>query len=70
MDKIKCYECKCGEDFYEDDTECCNCGAPVDQSKFKDEPLMKVISQGEITEVKLPFLKENKADGQMVSDNS
>lgn len=55
---IKCYVCKCGEDLYEDDMECINCYAPVDPTMFKDEPLMEVISQGEIMVVNLPFIKK------------
>ena len=57
MKTIKCYSCECGEDFYEDDTECCNCGAPVVQSKFKNEPLYEIKSQGSIEIVGIPFLK-------------
>ena len=47
MKTIKCYVCECGEDFYEDDTECCNCGTLVDQSKFVNEPLIEITHQGE-----------------------
>lgn len=45
---IKFYTCECGEDFYEDDEECCNCGVPIDKSKLQDEELPEIISQGEI----------------------
>ena len=58
MKTIKCYACKCGEEFYEDDTECQGCGTPVDQSKFVDEPLGKIISQGPIEIVEIPLIKE------------
>lgn len=37
MKKIKTYQCECGEDFYEDDVNCVNCGKPIDKSKLKGE---------------------------------
>ena len=42
MDTIKCYTCGCGEDFYEDDLECVNCGLLVDTRKFEDETLVRI----------------------------
>ena len=39
---IKCYLCECGEDFYEDDLNCVNCGKDVDQIKFRDEPISEI----------------------------
>ena len=55
MKTIKCYTCECGEDFYEDDEECCNCGRPVNQSKFVEEPLMEVISEGLVDIADMPL---------------
>lgn len=51
MKTIKCYVCGCGEEIYEDDDACCNCGKPVDQGKFKEEPLVEIkhVSHTEIT---------------------
>jgi len=66
MATIKCYECECGEDFYEDDTECCNCGAPVDQSKFKEEPLVEIIEQSEVELVSLPLLNLNSEQKHII----
>ena len=57
MNTIKCYTCECGEDFYEDDDECVNCGALVDQSKFAEEELIKIVSQGVIVEEWIPLKK-------------
>lgn len=52
MKTIKFYVCECGEEFYEDDKECCNCGAPVDQKKFKIESVCEIthVVDGENTE--------------------
>ena len=58
MYKIKCYGCECGEEIYEDDMECVNCGKPVDPSKFKEEPLIQIISQGEVEEITFPRTKD------------
>ena len=55
--KIKCYTCECGEGFYEDDEECQNCGAPVDQSEFKIEECGEITSQGPIELVEIPLIK-------------
>lgn len=54
---MKSYTCDCGEDFYEDDKECCNCGKEVDFIKFKEEPLIKILSQGDIELREESFLK-------------
>jgi len=37
MKTLKTYECHCGEDFYEDDTVCINCGETIDKTKLVDE---------------------------------
>lgn len=55
MKTIKCYACECGEDFYEDDTECVNCGKPVDQSKFKEEQIPHITEVGPIAKEEIPL---------------
>ena len=42
MKTILTYGCKCGEDFYEDDTECINCGSLIDKRRLKKEPLIDI----------------------------
>jgi len=37
MKTIKTYVCSCGEDFFEDDEVCINCGIEIDESKLVDE---------------------------------
>lgn len=61
MESIKCYQCSCGEDMYEDDTECVNCGKAMDIGKLKDEPLHEITSQGPIQEVEMS-LNTRKSD--------
>lgn len=56
MKTIKCYECECGEEIYEDDQECCNCFKLVDQSLFKNEEIPEITSQGKITIVEIPLM--------------
>ena len=58
MKTIKCYTCKCGEDFYEDDTECVNCGTAVDPERFKDEPLAKITHVGDTMIVEVPLVRD------------
>ena len=50
MRTIKTYACKCGEDFYEDDECCINCGEPIDKSKLVEQELME-IKHGKVPEV-------------------
>ena len=50
MRTIKTYTCKCGEDFYEDDECCVNCGDPIDRSKLVEQKLME-IKHGKVPEV-------------------
>lgn len=48
---IKTYRCECGEDFYEDDLNCVNCGKTIDKSKLKDEEIADIkYPQKEIRE--------------------
>ena len=64
MQTIKSYICctrGCGEEFFEDDDACQNCGAAVDQSKFKDEPIFEITGQGPIQEVEMT-LNTRKSD--------
>jgi hypothetical protein len=42
MKTVKTYQCDCGEDFYEDDANCLNCGKPIDKSKLKDEKVTDI----------------------------
>ena len=58
MRTIKCYNCICGEDFYEDDAECINCGAPVDQSKFKEEQVVEIREVGQTHEEEIPLINQ------------
>lgn len=59
MESIKTYVCQCGEDFYEDDLVCVNCGTQIDKSQLIDEPLVQIVSQGPIEEVTLPLTIAN-----------
>ena len=59
---VKCYRCDCGEDVYEDDGNCLNCGKASDESKLKDEPVMTVTSETGVTVDKVPFLKPRPDD--------
>ena len=61
MESIKCYECSCGEEMFEDDTECVNCGKAMEIDTLKDEPLPQIISQGPIQEVEMS-LNTRKSD--------
>ena len=45
MRTILTYPCPCGEDFYEDDEVCVNCGAAIDRTKLKAEPVSEIISE-------------------------
>ncbi len=45
MKSIKTYVCQCGEDFYEDDEVCVNCGTPIEKAKLIDEPLVQIVSE-------------------------
>lgn len=57
MTTVKCYDCICGEEIYEDDDACVNCGNIVDQSKFIEEPLYEIVSQGKINIIEIPLIK-------------
>lgn len=58
MKTIKVYKCDCGEDIYEDDKECCNCGHPREKEKLVDESLIKIVSEGKVDVVSMPFIKK------------
>lgn len=60
MKSIKVYECSCGEEMYEDDTECVNCGKAMEIGKLKDEPLPEITSQGPIELEEIPLFKTTK----------
>ena len=60
MDTIGCYDCFCGEEIYEDDEACVNCGNIADPSKFNQVPTIKIISQGEIEVEEISLIKEKK----------
>ena len=47
MKTILTCRCECGEDFYEDDVNCCNCNAPIDKSKLKPEPYADITYDGD-----------------------
>jgi uncharacterized membrane protein YvbJ len=42
MKTIKVYVCNCGEDVYEDDIVCVNCGVKTDPGKFREERLVEI----------------------------
>jgi hypothetical protein len=42
---IKCYDCECGEEFYEDDVTCINCGTPVDPSRFVEREVAEITHE-------------------------
>jgi len=42
MKTIKAQICKCGENIFEDDTRCINCGKKVDKRKFKIEEIAEI----------------------------
>lgn len=42
---ILTYSCDCGEDFYEDDDTCLNCGQSIDKSKLKKEEVANIINE-------------------------
>ena len=52
MKTIKAQICKCGENIFEDDTHCINCGKKVDKRKFKIEEI------AEIHEEKYPVIPQ------------
>ena len=54
--KIKYYTCECGEEIYEDDTRCCNCGSPADSSKFITEDVPEIRQEGRCFEEEQDFL--------------
>ena len=56
MKTIKFYECKCGEDFYEDDEVCINCGVEVDESKFVVQKLHTITQIGPVEKVEMPLI--------------
>ncbi len=62
MTTIKCYGCACGEEFYVNDEVCINCGTSVDKSKFIDEPLTQIISQGEVEIEEIPLITDEQRD--------
>jgi len=45
MKTIKTYQCKCGEDFYEDDLHCPNCGNTIDRRKLKKTETPEVVKE-------------------------
>jgi len=47
MKTIDVYECDCGDDIYEDDIRCVNCGVLVDPNKFKTEKLIEITDVGD-----------------------
>jgi len=55
--QIKYYVCQCGEDVYEDDDECVNCGAEIDPLKFVLSTHIEIIEETDVEEVELPLLK-------------
>jgi len=42
MKTIKTYVCGCGEDFYEDDKQCINCGVYVQPERFRDVEVVEI----------------------------
>lgn len=59
MKTVKTYRCDCGEDFYEDDANCCNCYAPIDKSKLKEEEIADITMDGDTMIVKPPSSYDN-----------
>ena len=45
MKKIKAQICKCGENIFEDDTHCINCGKKVDKRKFRIEEIADIYKE-------------------------
>ena len=63
MKSIKTYQCECGEDFYEDDVNCLNCGEPIDKSKLKDEEVADIkYTKREIKIIAYAGFVDNKLD--------
>jgi hypothetical protein len=54
MKTVLTYRCECGEDFYEDDANCCNCYAPIDKSKLKSEEYAEITYDGDTMVVPVP----------------
>jgi len=42
MKTVKTYRCVCGEDFYEDDVKCINCGVKINKNKLEEIEITKV----------------------------
>lgn len=66
MPSIKTYACECGEEFYEDDTNCQNCLAPIDKSKLKPEPYAEITSQSGVEVVSAGEIGEGRKFNQPV----
>ncbi len=45
MKNIKTYKCECGEDFYEDDNTCINCGRFIDKRKLKKQEIAEITKE-------------------------
>jgi len=45
MKTVKYYQCDCGEDVYEDDLECCNCGRPFDKSELEEVEIADITKE-------------------------
>lgn len=54
--KIQCYTCECGEDIYECDQNCVNCGRDADQSRFKAEATAVFTNEVDVEVVQLSYL--------------